>query len=141
MKIQKIIEFTPIQIKKILEEYLKKDGFIVRTIKFSTNGAIAYIVEIETKGIRDYKNEKIWDLPFSVRICNSLKAVGIECLYQLEDFLKKQIANNPKWGKEKTRGRYSPIRNFGLTSYSELLRVIDDMNLQIKEDGTIARVS
>jgi coenzyme F420-reducing hydrogenase beta subunit len=143
MEAKMIVEITPIQVKKILEEHLTKEGFKVKKIKFSTGGIIAYVTESvqKNKGKKKkprYENEKFSDIGCNTKICNCLMSVKVETIRQLEVYLTEQISLHLEWT---SKDALLYIRGMGNGSYRELINILELKNLQIKDNGKILLVS
>jgi DNA-directed RNA polymerase alpha subunit len=145
MDIKKIIELTPIQVKKILVEHLEKNGVKVRNVKFSPSGVIVYITD--SGKVIVPKNKKLktklenivfFEIGCSIKICNCLKAENIVSLLHLEVFLQKQISEHLNWTSKEA---LLNIRGMGKGSYNELINLLELKNLRITDRGVINHIS
>lgn len=137
MKTERIIEFKPIQIRKIIENLLIQEGFVVRKIKSSKSGTIAYLADENIPAKSEFRSQKLSDIGCSTKICNCLKSIdNIETVGQFESYLMKKISP-----EDTTEAVILRINGMGKGSYEKLLSLFRKKKLIINANGEISKIS
>jgi len=140
IKIEQIIELSPMEVKMIIQKYFEKSGLMVRRIRFTTIGLTIYLPDAPTakKDLKStvsrkmiYKDEKFSSLSVPT-------AQGIERLSQLEDLLMKKIASHTLLTPEAV---ILSLHLLGINYYNNLIEALRQKNIQINSTGAFELIS
>ena len=141
VSVQSVVEYTPMQIRGLVEKDLKERGLNITKVKFSKSGVLAFVLDPLEEFFRTFKadyKEQTFSGIGGTKIVNLLKSVGVSKVSDLEKYLKEQISL--KKGIE-AKDVLLGIEGFGEISYDELTGILQMQKLQIDEDGTIVPIS
>lgn len=147
IKIEQIIELSPMEVKMIIQKYFEKYELMVRRIKFTTIGLTIYLPDAPTakKDLKStvsrkmiYKDEKFSSLSVPTGLINLLEAQGIERLSQLEDLLLKKIASHTLLTPEAV---ILSLHLLGINYYNNLIDALRQKNIQISSTGAFELIS
>ncbi len=147
IKIEQIIELSPMEVKIIIQKYFEKFGLMVRRIRFTDAGLTVYLPEAPTKKKERksastrktfYKDENFNSLPAPTGLINRLNTEGIERLSQLEDYLMIKIADNPLLTPEVA---IVNVHLLGVNYYNQLIGILKQKNITISLTGKFEPIS
>lgn len=147
IKIEQIIELSPMEVKIIIMKYLEKSGLMVRRIKFTDAGLTIYLpdapatkkdLKSSDKHKRFYRDVQFSSLSIPAGLLNLLESEGIKRLSQLEDFTIKKITDNPNLTPEEV---ITSIHMLGLNYFKYLIDALKQKNIHISVTGEFKDIS
>ncbi len=147
IKIEQIIELSPMEVKMIIQKYLEKNGLMVRKIKLNESYLTVYLPDApatkkELKSLNThkkfYRDEQFSSLPAPTGLINRLQTQGIERLSQLEDYLMLKIANDSLLTPEIA---IVNVHLLGVNYYKNLIDILKQKNIKISSTGKFEPIS